>query len=110
MVCFPSFVPEKLKGLCKYGEDCNFAFNQLEIDVWTEERNGKLDRKRLFETTALKMDPVNNIKHLLQDHGGVYVFLCQVSVLAHTKLITSVISFFLERLLNCYVLIVKFLK
>lgn len=80
-----SFVPDKPKGLCKYGEDCNFAFNQLEIDVWTEERNGRLDRKRLFETAALKMDPVNNIKHLLQDHGGEYVFLCQVSALAHTK-------------------------
>lgn len=75
-------VSDKPKGLCKYGEDCNFAFNQLEIDVWTEERNGRLDRKRLFETAALKMDPVNNIKHLLQDHSGAYTFLCQVGALA----------------------------
>lgn len=72
-----SWVPDKPKGLCEFGEDCNFAFNQLEIDVWTEERNGRLDRKRLFETAALKMDPVSNIKHVLQDHDGAYAFLCQ---------------------------------
>ncbi|KAM7386464.1 hypothetical protein PAMA_009197 [Pampus argenteus] len=64
-------------GLCKYGEKCNFAFNQLEIDVWTEERKGMLDRKLLFET-AVKLDPVNSIIHLLQEHKGMFTFLCQV--------------------------------
>lgn len=64
---------------CKFGENCTFAYNQLEIDVWTMERNGKLDRSLLFETAATKLDPVNRITRLLQDYQGVFVFLCQVS-------------------------------
>lgn len=71
--------PELLKsgdlGLCKYGEKCTFAYNQLEIDVWTEERKGTLNRNLLFES-----DPVNSIIHLLQEHKGAFVFLCQVSL------------------------------
>lgn len=68
-------------GLCKYGEKCTFAYSQLEIDVWTEERKGTLDRSLLFETTADKLDPVNSIIRLLQEHKGTFMFLCQVSVL-----------------------------
>ncbi|GAA6215588.1 zinc finger CCCH domain-containing protein 7B-like [Lates japonicus] len=64
-------------GLCKYGEKCTFAYNQLEIDVWTEERKGTLDRSLLFETTADKLDPVNSIIRLLQEHKGTFMFLCQ---------------------------------
>ncbi|KAM9843096.1 zinc finger CCCH domain-containing protein 7B-like [Aulostomus maculatus] len=64
-------------GLCKYGEKCNFAFNQLEIDVWTEERKGALDRKLLFEPAEVKLDPVINIIRLLQEHRGMFIFLCQ---------------------------------
>ncbi|KAF3846744.1 hypothetical protein F7725_003822 [Dissostichus mawsoni] len=47
-------------------EDCTFAYNQLEIDVWTEERKGTLDRQLLFETERLKLDPVDSILHLLK--------------------------------------------
>lgn len=68
---------------CKFGENCTFAYNQLEIDVWTMERNGKLDRSLLFETTATKLDPVNRITSLLQEYQGVFVFLCQVSGASH---------------------------
>lgn len=64
---------------CKFGENCTFAYNQLEIDVWTMERNGKLDRNLLFEATATQLDPVNRITRLLQEYQGVFVFLCQVS-------------------------------
>lgn len=64
---------------CKFGENCTFGYNQLEIDVWTMERNGKLDRNLLFESTATKLDPVNRIARLLQEYQGVFVFLCQVS-------------------------------
>lgn len=67
-------------GLCKYGENCNFAFNQLEIDVWTEERKGRLDRNLLFDTDAVKLDPVSCIIRLLQEHKGLFVFLCQVHI------------------------------
>uniref|UniRef100_A0A3Q4AGS7 C3H1-type domain-containing protein n=1 Tax=Mola mola TaxID=94237 RepID=A0A3Q4AGS7_MOLML len=64
-------------GLCKYGENCTFAYNQLEIDVWTEERKGTLDRNQLFETAAVKLDSVNGIIRLLQEHKGMFLFLCQ---------------------------------
>uniref|UniRef100_H3CFM8 C3H1-type domain-containing protein n=1 Tax=Tetraodon nigroviridis TaxID=99883 RepID=H3CFM8_TETNG len=57
---------------CKFGENCTFAYNQLEIDVWTMERTGKLDRNLLFETTATKLDPVNRITCLLQEYQGVF--------------------------------------
>lgn len=68
---------------CKFGENCTFAYNQLEIDVWTMERSGKLDRSLLFETTAAKLDPVNSIIRLLQEYKGVFVFICQVSAVVH---------------------------
>ncbi|XP_035470232.1 zinc finger CCCH domain-containing protein 7B isoform X3 [Scophthalmus maximus] len=64
-------------GVCKYRDDCTFAYNQLEIDVWTVERKGALDRSLLFETGAVKLDPVNSIVHLLQEHKGTFMFLCQ---------------------------------
>ncbi|XP_017272166.1 zinc finger CCCH domain-containing protein 7B isoform X1 [Kryptolebias marmoratus] len=64
-------------GVCEYGERCTFAYNQLEIDVWTEERRGTLDRNLLFETTAVKLDPVNSIICLLQENKGMFIFLCQ---------------------------------
>jgi len=66
-------------GICKYGEKCSFAFNQLEIDIWTQERNGTLDRTLLFETAAVKLDPVNGIIRLLQENRGLFIFLCRVS-------------------------------
>ncbi|XP_036945103.1 zinc finger CCCH domain-containing protein 7B-like isoform X2 [Acanthopagrus latus] len=64
-------------GLCKFGENCTFAFNQLEIDVWTEERKRTLDRNLLFETASVRLDPVNRIIRLLQEHKGTFMFLCQ---------------------------------
>ncbi|XP_029997617.1 zinc finger CCCH domain-containing protein 7B-like isoform X2 [Sphaeramia orbicularis] len=65
------------KGLCKYGEMCTFAFNPLEIDVWTLERKGLLDRRLLFEPSSAKQDPINSIIRLLKDHKGMFIFLCQ---------------------------------
>ncbi|RVE69224.1 hypothetical protein OJAV_G00075410 [Oryzias javanicus] len=64
-------------GLCKYGENCTFAYNQLEIDVWTEERKGILDRNLLFGTEDGKLDPVNSIICLLRENKGMFIFLCQ---------------------------------
>lgn len=81
-MCFLIF-PELLKsgelGVCKYGEKCTFAYNQMEIDVWTEEKKGRLDRTRLFGTKAFKLDPVSSIICLLQENKGTFMFLCQVS-------------------------------
>ncbi|XP_057717534.1 zinc finger CCCH domain-containing protein 7B-like isoform X2 [Corythoichthys intestinalis] len=65
-------------GLCKFGEKCTFAFNQMEIDVWTEERKGTLDRNLLFGPSRVdNVDPVNSIIRLLQEHKGMFIFLCQ---------------------------------
>uniref|UniRef100_A0A3Q0RPX0 Zinc finger CCCH-type containing 7B n=1 Tax=Amphilophus citrinellus TaxID=61819 RepID=A0A3Q0RPX0_AMPCI len=63
--------------LCRGNEKCTFAYNQLEIDVWTEERKGKLDRNLLFGTKPVKLDPVSSIIRLLQEDKGTFVFLCQ---------------------------------
>ncbi|CAF92374.1 unnamed protein product, partial [Tetraodon nigroviridis] len=65
---------------CKFGENCTFAYNQLEIDVWTMERTGKLDRNLLFETTATKLDPVNRITCLLQEYQALH--LCHPPLLS----------------------------
>ncbi|XP_077358339.1 zinc finger CCCH domain-containing protein 7A-like isoform X2 [Festucalex cinctus] len=65
-------------GLCKFGEKCNFAYNQLEIDVWTAERKGTLDRNLLFgPSDVVSLDPVISITRLLHDHKGMFIFLCQ---------------------------------
>ncbi|XP_051905974.1 zinc finger CCCH domain-containing protein 7B-like isoform X2 [Hippocampus zosterae] len=65
-------------GLCRFGETCHFAFNQLEIDVWTEERKGTLDRNLLFGPSGVATgDPVNSIRGLLREHKGTFLFLCQ---------------------------------
>ncbi|XP_023204725.1 zinc finger CCCH domain-containing protein 7B-like [Xiphophorus maculatus] len=64
-------------GVCKFGEKCTFAYNQLEIDVWTEERKGRLDRFSLLGASAVQLDPVNSIIGLLQEHKGMFIFLCQ---------------------------------
>lgn len=60
-------------GLCKFGENCTFAYNQLEIDVWTEERKGTFDRNMLFDKT---LDPVKCIIQILEDNKGMFIFLC----------------------------------
>ncbi|XP_026179943.1 zinc finger CCCH domain-containing protein 7B-like isoform X2 [Mastacembelus armatus] len=65
------------EGVCKYKEECTFAFNQLEIDVWTEERKGTLDRNLLFGPAPVKLDPLSRIIHLLEEHRGMFIFLCQ---------------------------------
>ncbi|XP_068434358.1 zinc finger CCCH domain-containing protein 7B-like isoform X2 [Clinocottus analis] len=64
-------------GMCKFGENCTFAYNQLEVDVWTEERRGTLDRNLMFDTSGLKLDPVNSIIRLLREDKGMFMFLCQ---------------------------------
>ncbi|XP_053708164.1 zinc finger CCCH domain-containing protein 7B-like isoform X2 [Synchiropus splendidus] len=64
-------------GLCKYGEDCTFAFSQLEIDVWTAERKGALNRQLLFQLAAPARDPIGNVVRLLQENKGTFIFVCK---------------------------------
>ncbi|XP_040917569.1 zinc finger CCCH domain-containing protein 7B-like [Toxotes jaculatrix] len=76
-------------GMCKYGEKCTFAYNQLEIDVWTEERKGTLDRSLLFDTAAAKLNPVHSVIRLLQEHKGTFIFLCQACYDSKPRIISK---------------------
>ncbi|XP_026021389.1 zinc finger CCCH domain-containing protein 7B-like [Astatotilapia calliptera] len=76
-------------GVCKYGEKCTFAYNQMEIDVWTEEKKGRLDRTRLFGTKAFKLDPVSSIICLLQENKGTFMFLCQACYDSKPRIISK---------------------
>ncbi|KAM6957861.1 zinc finger CCCH domain-containing protein 7B-like [Aplochiton taeniatus] len=76
-------------GLCKYGEDCTFAFNQYEVDVWTHERNGTLDRDLLFETPDSRDHPVVTVQKLLQQFNGMFIFLCQLCYDSKPRIISK---------------------
>ncbi|MEQ2164724.1 hypothetical protein GOODEAATRI_009685, partial [Goodea atripinnis] len=54
------------------------SFPTLEIDVWTEERKRRLDRNSLFGASTVQLDPVSSIIGLLQEHKGMFIFLCQI--------------------------------
>ncbi|KAL0992946.1 hypothetical protein UPYG_G00101340 [Umbra pygmaea] len=58
--------------VCQYKEACTFAYCQEEVDVWTLERKGVLNRELLFEPEGPK-----DIKSLLQLYNGMFVYLCQ---------------------------------
>ncbi|CAI9616346.1 unnamed protein product, partial [Staurois parvus] len=59
---------------CTYLGNCTFAYCQEEIDVWTLERKGTFCRDTLFGGSR----KVNlTIPHLLQEHSGTFVFLCE---------------------------------
>ncbi|XP_035766703.1 zinc finger CCCH domain-containing protein 7B-like [Neolamprologus brichardi] len=73
--------------LCK--EKCTFAYNQMEIDVWTEEKKGRLDRNRLFGTKSFKLDPVSSIICLLQENKGTFMFLCQACYDSKPRIISK---------------------
>uniref|UniRef100_A0A3Q4G8S2 Zinc finger CCCH-type containing 7B n=1 Tax=Neolamprologus brichardi TaxID=32507 RepID=A0A3Q4G8S2_NEOBR len=79
--------------LCKGKElkikKCTFAYNQMEIDVWTEEKKGRLDRNRLFGTKSFKLDPVSSIICLLQENKGTFMFLCQACYDSKPRIISK---------------------
>ncbi|XP_063282478.1 zinc finger CCCH domain-containing protein 7B [Pelobates fuscus] len=60
---------------CKYGENCTFAYYQEEIDVWNEERKGNLHRDQLFHASGGAKP--TSVGWLLQEHKGIFIFLCQ---------------------------------
>ncbi|GAB1299629.1 Zinc finger CCCH type-containing 7B [Apodemus speciosus] len=74
---------------CKYGDNCTFAYHQEEIDVWTEERKGTLNRDLLF-------DPLGGIKRgsltiakLLKEHQGIFTFLCEICFDSKPRIISK---------------------
>ncbi|XP_041719294.1 zinc finger CCCH domain-containing protein 7B isoform X3 [Coregonus clupeaformis] len=63
---------------CKYGEGCTFAYCQEEVDVWTLERKGALNRELLFDPQSPNNDrPTLGITCLLQLHNGIFMYLCE---------------------------------
>lgn len=63
---------------CKYGDNCTFAYHQEEIDVWTEERKGTLNRDLLFDPLGGIKQSNLTIAKLLKEHQGIFTFLCEV--------------------------------
>ncbi|NXT14273.1 Z3H7B protein, partial [Prunella fulvescens] len=63
---------------CKYGDNCTFAYHQEEIDVWTEERKGTLNRDLLFDPLGGIKQSSLTIAKLLKEHQGIFTFLCEV--------------------------------
>ncbi|XP_051988841.1 zinc finger CCCH domain-containing protein 7A-like [Xyrauchen texanus] len=64
--------------VCKFGEDCTFAYCQEEIDVWTQERRGLLVRELLFNPLATNQRQALSVIKLLNMHTGMFMFLCEV--------------------------------
>lgn len=63
---------------CKYGDNCTFAYHQEEIDVWTEERKGTLNRDLLFDPLGGVKRGSLTISKILKEHQGIFTFLCEV--------------------------------
>uniref|UniRef100_A0A674ASM1 Zinc finger CCCH-type containing 7B n=1 Tax=Salmo trutta TaxID=8032 RepID=A0A674ASM1_SALTR len=61
---------------CKYREGCTFAYCQEEVDVWTLERKGALNRELLFDPQSPNNDRLS-ITCLLQLHNGMFMYLCE---------------------------------
>lgn len=72
------FVDMINKQDCKYGDNCTFAYHQEEIDVWTEERKGTLNRDLLFDPLGGVKRGSLTIAKLLKEHQGIFTFLCEV--------------------------------
>ncbi|XP_036390597.1 zinc finger CCCH domain-containing protein 7A-like isoform X1 [Megalops cyprinoides] len=75
---------------CSYHGHCTFAYCQEEIDVWTLERKGFINRD-------LICDPLGNggkinytIPKILQEHHGIFMFLCEVCFDHKPRIISKV--------------------
>lgn len=74
----PLFVEVQERQECQYGENCTFAYCQEEIDVWTQERKGALNRELLFDPLGTNERRALSVTRLLQIHMGMFMFLCEV--------------------------------
>ncbi|CDQ80653.1 unnamed protein product [Oncorhynchus mykiss] len=68
---------------CQYGENCTFAYCQEEIYLWTQERKGALRRELLFDPLGSTERRALSVTLLLQQHMGMFMFLCEVGCDAH---------------------------
>ncbi|XP_012590569.1 PREDICTED: zinc finger CCCH domain-containing protein 7B [Condylura cristata] len=74
---------------CKYGDNCTFAYHQEEIDVWTEERKGTLNRDLLFDPLGGVKRGSLTIAKLLKEHQGVFTFLCEICFDSKPRIISK---------------------
>lgn len=64
---------------CKYPGHCTFAYCQEEIDVWTLERKGFISRDLLCDPSGSRASISLTVSKILQEHQGIFLFLCEVS-------------------------------
>ncbi|XP_002126658.3 zinc finger CCCH domain-containing protein 7A isoform X2 [Ciona intestinalis] len=63
---------------CTYPAVCTFAYNQEEIDVWTLERKGMLNRAWLCKSMDLNyVNKLSLVGLLICKHRGTFDFLCR---------------------------------
>ncbi|XP_038612277.1 zinc finger CCCH domain-containing protein 7B isoform X2 [Tachyglossus aculeatus] len=74
---------------CKYGDNCTFAYHQEEIDVWTEERKGTLNRDLLFDPLGGVRRGTLTIDKLLKEHQGIFTFLCEICFDSKPRIISK---------------------
>ncbi|XP_030066347.1 zinc finger CCCH domain-containing protein 7B isoform X3 [Microcaecilia unicolor] len=74
---------------CKYGDNCTFGYYQEEIDVWTEERKGTLNRDLLFNPLVGIRGSSLTVSKLLQDHQGIFMFLCEICFDSKPRIISK---------------------
>lgn len=65
---------------CLYPGHCTFAYCQEEIDVWTLERKGVISRELLFDPYGPNSNVRLTVPKVLQEHHGIFMFLCGVSI------------------------------
>ncbi|TRZ04278.1 hypothetical protein DNTS_003229 [Danionella cerebrum] len=63
---------------CQYLGHCTFAYCKEEIEVWTLERKGFICRDSLCDPFGLKPKVNLTVAKILQEHHGIFMFLCEV--------------------------------
>uniref|UniRef100_UPI00398F3997 zinc finger CCCH domain-containing protein 7B isoform X2 n=1 Tax=Pristiophorus japonicus TaxID=55135 RepID=UPI00398F3997 len=82
----------KSKEDCKYGDHCTFAYCQEEIDVWTLERKGAINRELLFDPLGGDTRCSLTVAKLLKEHLGLFMFLCEECFDSKPRLISKKIK------------------
>lgn len=77
---------------CLYPGHCTFAYCQEEIDVWTLERKGFISRELLFDPYGPNSNVRLTVPKILQEHHGIFMFLCGVSICLGSYFKTSMTS------------------
>lgn len=102
---FPVWFLEVAVGQeCLYPGHCTFAYCQEEIDVWTLERKGFISRELLFDPFRPNCNVRLTVPKILQEHRGIFMFLCGVSARPFCSL-NQILDNFKVFCVKCYVLL-----